>query len=189
MTILLSFVWRRGEAAPTYIERATCMPIEYLIIILMWVIGVISFVKFTPKNHHRRVIFAVLVCQSLTWLNTLFHVKFNLLSFPVRELPKATDVLVTTEYLFYPLVCGFYIISVPKKVNNYLRPFYLSLWVSGLTIFDVIIEKYTNLIVYVHYDWYWTWLDFFCLFAVVNIIYHWFFKEKAQPREDKEATR
>jgi hypothetical protein len=164
------------------------MSVEFVILIAMWAIGIISFLIFTPNRHRRKLIFGYLVCKTLTWLSTLFHVKFNLLIFPIREFPKATDLLLTTEYFFYPLLCGFYIIHEPK-LNYFVRFLYLSLWISILVIIDVMIEKYTNLIEYIHYDWYWTWLNFFCIFALSNMIYHWFFREKTLFRDDKRVTQ
>jgi hypothetical protein len=164
------------------------MNTEFVILIIIWVVGLISFFLFTPKRKHRNLIFGYLVCKTLTWISTLFHVKFNLLIFPFREFPKATDLMLTTEYFFYPLMCGFYIIYEPKL--KYLgRFFYLSLWISVLVIIDVMMEKYTNLIEYIHYDWYWTWLNFFCIFALSNRIYHWFFSEKTLYRDDKRVTQ
>jgi hypothetical protein len=164
------------------------MKIEFLIIILMWVIGLISYILFTPKNRYRRLLFAFLVCKTLMWISIIIHAKFHLISFPVRELPNATKVLITTGYFFYPLICGFYVIFEPKR-SLALRFLYLSMYITGLTIFEVILEKYTNLITYIHYAWYWTWINLFCTFAVSNIIYWWFFRDKNLFQQDKEIVR
>lgn len=164
------------------------MSIEFVTLIVIWAIGVISFFIFTPKCHRRKLIFGYLVCKTLTWLSSLLYVNYNLLIFPIREFPKATDLLLTTEYFFYPLLCGFYIIHEPKS-NYFIQFLYLSLWVSILVIIGVIIEKYTNLIEYTHYHWYWNWLNLLCIFATSNIICHYFFKESTLFRNDKKVTQ
>lgn len=164
------------------------MTVEVLVLVLMWVIGILSFLIITPKDRKRRFLLAFLICQALTWLIALLLVKYNRISYPVREFPKATDIQVTLNYLFYPLICGFYIIFEPKR-NYWVRILYLSLWVSGLVLSIVMIEKYTNLITFVHYAWYWSWLNFFCLFTVSNLLYQWFFKDKALLQSDKGATQ
>jgi hypothetical protein len=161
---------------------------DYTVIILIWVIGIIAYLFLTPKNRYRKVLFALLLCQTFVWVSSLLHVKYHLLAFPVREFPKATEVLVTTEYFFYPLLSGLYIIFEPKR-SLAIRIIYLSLWISGLTVMDVMLEKYTNLIEYVHYAWYLTWIDFFCIFVVTNLIYQWFFKDKAHFHVDREAVK
>ncbi|WP_396953728.1 CBO0543 family protein [Neobacillus mesonae] len=164
------------------------MLLEYKVIILLWITGLISLIKFVPKNRRRRMSFAVLLCQAFTWLSSMFHVKYHLLSFPVKEFPKATDLLITTEYLLYPLIFGFYIIYEPKK-SILSRISYLSFWISILTVLDVLLEKYTDLIEYVHYDWYWTWVNFFALFSISNIIYQWCFTDLPLLRKHERTIR
>ncbi|MBV7508960.1 hypothetical protein KW850_27535 [Bacillus sp. sid0103] len=164
------------------------MSVDYVCIILMWVIGVIAFMFVTPKHRYRKVLIALLICEALLWLNSLVHVELNLLVFPVREFPKATDLLVTTEYFFYPLLCGFYLVYEPKRSLG-IRLIYLSVWSSFIAFYDQMLVNYTNLVEYVHYAWYFTWLDFFCIYAATNMIYQWFFKDKEYFRQDQEAAK
>ncbi len=164
------------------------MKIEFLIIILMWVVGLISYILFVPKNRYRRFLFTFLVCKTLMWISVLIHTKYHLISFPIRELPKATRVLITTGYFFYPLICGFCVIFEPKG-NLFKKLFNLSLYISGITIFEYMIEIYTNLINYIHYAWYWAWINLFCTFSATSLIYQWFFKDKNLFQKDKEIIR
>lgn len=164
------------------------MSIDLFIIILTWILGILSFIFFTPKNRRRRFIFAFLVCKGISWFVLLVETQFKLIYFPFRELPFASNVLITNGYFLYPLICGFYIISEPK--TNYLfRFFYLSLWISGLTVYVELLENYTNLIKYRHFAWYWTWFDFCWIFTLTNMIYRWFFNHITLFREDKETVR
>lgn len=164
------------------------MSVDFLVILLMWVGAILSSLFLTPKNCHRRLLFATILCQTFTWLNSLILVKLGLLSFPAREFPHASELPFTLKYLFYPLICGFYIIYQPKK-NKYYPLLYQLLWVSSLTILEVLMEKYTNLIKYIDFTWYWSWIDIFCLFTITNIIYKWFFHDKTLFREDREIVR
>ncbi|MEH7307571.1 CBO0543 family protein [Neobacillus drentensis] len=164
------------------------MSVDYVCIILMWVIGVIAFMFVTPQHRYRKVLIGLLICQALLWLNSLVHVELNLLAFPVREFPKANDLLVTTEYFFYPLLSGFYLVYEPER-SIWTRLIYLSVWSLAIAIYDQMLVNYTNLVEYVHYAWYFTWLDFFCIFAATNVIYQWFFKDKEYFRQDQEAAK
>lgn len=164
------------------------MTVDVLVLILMWVIGLLSFIFFTPKNRKRRFILAFFICQTLTWLDSLLLVKFHLIAFPVREFPKASDLLLTVNYFFIPLLCGFYIISKPKR-NYFVRLVYLSIWVTGTVLLIVLLEKYTNLIEYIHYAWYWSWLDFFGVYTISKGLYQWFFKDMALFQTDEGAVQ
>jgi hypothetical protein len=163
------------------------MSIEVFVLVLIWLLGFAAFVVFIPNNSRRRFIFTFLACHLLTWLDSLFLVQFNFISFPFREFPKATDILFTSSSLCYPIIYGFYIHyhQVGKKIGRFL---YLSIWVSGIVIFVELAEKYTDLLKFDNFSWYWTWLNFFLLFALTNVIYRWFFIEKALFQEDRETT-
>ncbi|MFD1040658.1 CBO0543 family protein [Virgibacillus byunsanensis] len=155
--------------------------------VLIWIIGIALFIIITPKNLKRKLILAFLVCQALKWLSGLLHLKFDLISFPTREFPNASDILLATEGFLYPLLCGFYIIYEPK--NNFLiRVVYLSICISVLVLIDLMFVKFTKLIDYVNYAWYWTWLVFLGLFVITNVIYHWFFRNKLLFEPEKRIS-
>jgi hypothetical protein len=160
---------------------------EALILVLIWVLGISAFVLLIPKNSRRRFIFAFLACQCLTWLDSLILVQFNLISFPFREFPKATDILFTTSSFMYPLIYAFYLFYI-HKAKRIGRLLYLSIWVSGIAIFVELDEKFTDLLKFHNFSWYWTWLNFFLIFALLNVIYRWFFIDKALFQEDRETT-
>ncbi len=149
------------------------MLLNYLIIITIWLLGCLLFIFATPKHKKREFILAYFICHTLTWLSNLLHLEFDLFTFPVREFPKATDMLLARDF-FYPVLCGFYIIYKPK-FKNISRFFYLSAWISILVFIEVILVLFTDLISYIHYAWYWAWLVYFSIFAISNAIFNWFF--------------
>ncbi|MCD9021498.1 CBO0543 family protein [Cohnella silvisoli] len=151
------------------------MTLERRVLIMIWIASIIAVVLFIPKHKRREAIVVLLTCQAITWLNGILHVEFGLLAFPVREFPRATKLLFTSEYMMYPLMCAFYFIYEPHS-RKLLRLPYLVAWISGLTMVDVMIERYTNLIEYVNYFWYWTWIDFFLIFLLTNVYCKWYFK-------------
>lgn len=94
----------------------------------------------------------------------------------------------TTDYFLYPLLCGFYIIYEPNQ-RLFVRFIYLSACISALVLIDLMFVKFTGLIEYLNYAWYWTWLVFFCIFAITNIIYQWFFRSKLLFEAEKRITQ
>jgi hypothetical protein len=152
------------------------MTLERLILVLIWVTGSIAFLLYIPSQKRREAILSFLACQAITWVNGTLHIKYGLLEFPVREFPKATELLFTSEYIMYPLICAFYYIYEPAS-GKLLRLLYLVSCISCLTVVDVLIETYTDLIEYKNYNWYWTWIDFFLIFLLTNAYCKWFFQE------------
>ncbi|WP_112180236.1 CBO0543 family protein [Paraliobacillus zengyii] len=152
------------------------MSIDYVILIFIWIIGAFISIFFITKQQKKRFIFAALLFQSITWLNSLIHLELELIAFPIREFPRATDVLFATEYFLYPILYALYIIHEPKK-HFLLRFIYLLVVVSGLVGLELILVHFTNLVVYIHYAWYLEWIAFFIMFMLTNYLYHWFHKE------------
>jgi hypothetical protein len=155
---------------------------ERILLIAIWLVSIAVTVLFVSKAKRREAALSFLACQCLTWINSLLRVKFHLLVFPVREFPKATDLLVSTEFFMYPLICAFYYIYDPKSSSVFRRFIHLCIWTTGADLVEVLLEKYTNLITYLHFTWYWTWLDFFVLFIVTNVYCNWFFKKTGNGR-------
>jgi hypothetical protein len=154
------------------------MNVEATILSLMWIIGISSIVLLIPKDRFRKSLFALLTFQAFIWISALLHVKFGLISFPIREFPKAVDVLFSAEYFFFPFIYAMYFIFEP--VVGFLGRFcYLIFWISGLTLIHVLIERYSDLLNYENYTWYWAWLNFFVVFLLSNLVCKWFFKDKS----------
>lgn len=159
--------------------------IERIVVMLIWMFSVAAIVVFVPVRKRREFAFAFLMCQTQTWLITLVHVKYGLLDFPVREFQYATDLLLATEYVYYPVLCAFTVIFELKKGGIPVLIGWTALAVSFLTVQDVLLESYTNLLSYTNYDWYWTWLVFFVEFIIVRQLSRWFFRIRAGERSSR----
>ena len=47
---------------------------------------------------------------------------------------------------------------------------------STITIIEVLCEKYTNIIKYIHWTWYITWITLFITFYISRQFYIWYFR-------------
>lgn len=76
------------------------MQIEHIILAAMWVFGFLGFILFIPRKNIRHGLLAYLMFQAIIWLCDMPAFEFGLLSAPVREFPKATDLAITINYFF-----------------------------------------------------------------------------------------
>lgn len=150
---------------------------DVIVMALIWVTASIAVILFIPRGRWAEAIFVYMLSNSLTWINALIHLQYGLISFPVREFPKATDLSSTLDYFGYPLVIVFYFLYEPNK-NWSIRLLYLSAWITCLVLFDLTLVKFTNLVKYQVYHWYWTWIDFFVVFFIIRMISKWFFRRE-----------
>lgn len=85
----------------------------------------------------------------------VLHVHFDLLAYPVREFPKATDIGFTMPYMVYPIMAGIYIMYEPRNSLG-LRTLYLFVCSFGVGVFHHMMQKYTDLLDFVNYHWIFT---------------------------------
>lgn len=165
------------------------MLMDYVILAAMWLFGIAGFILLIPRQDRRKGLLAFMVFQSFIWLFDMPSFTYDLLSAPVRLLPKATDLTVTINYLFYPVL--FSIFYTRRKVNSGMRYTVLNLfvWVSLITLFDVIIERYTNLLEYGRITWFGMWIYIGFIFLLSEACCNWFYKGNVLSRtKDSEPN-
>jgi hypothetical protein len=152
------------------------MMIEHLIMLAMWLSGIVGMILFIPKNQRRKGIFAFLLFQAVIWLSDMPAFSYNLLSAPVRVFPKATDLPLTINYFFYPALFAIYYVNRRKKVSLWSKFIYLFVWIAVITLYDIILEKYTDLLEYGLLTWYGMWIYIGLLFIVSHVCCNWYYK-------------
>lgn len=152
------------------------MQMDYFILIAMWIIGIIGFIVFIPRKEKRKGILVFMIFQAIIWLCDMFSFSNNLLSAPVRFFPKATDLTVTINYLFYPMLFSLY--YVHRKANGSLkyRITYFLIWVSSVTLFDMLIERHTNLLEYDRITSFGMWVYNGFIFFMSQMCCSWFYR-------------
>jgi hypothetical protein len=155
------------------------MLVERLILLAMWLFGFIGFIVFIPRQYRRKGFLAYLIFQAIIWLCDMPSFQLGLLSAPVREFPKATDLPITIDYMFYPVLFSIYYVN--KKVNSSEKSkwIYFFTWTTAITLYDLLIERFTDLLEYEILPWYGMWIYIVFLFYVSQICCNWFYKDKS----------
>ena len=159
--------------------RFRTMMMEYLILIAMWLFGIVGLILFIPHNKRRKGFLAFLMFQAFIWLCDMPSFKFGLLKAPIRELPKATQLPLTIDYFFYPVLFAIYYLHKNPKSNLKSRIAYFLVWVSAITLFDIMLERYTDLLDYEILPYWGMWLYIVFLFYISQVCCNWFYKDKA----------
>jgi hypothetical protein len=163
------------------------MLMEHLILVAMWLFGFVGLILLIPRQGRRKGFLAFLMFQAIIWLCDMPAVKYDLLRAPVRELPKATDLPLTIDYFFYPVL--FSIFYVNKRVGSLWSRFtYFLVWISASALFDIAIERYTDLLEYEILKWYGMWIYIGFLFYVSQVCCNWFYKDKALFQTERWET-
>jgi hypothetical protein len=155
------------------------MLMEHWILTAMWLFGFIGFILFIPRKERRKGFLASLLFQAIIWLCDMPAFKYGLLSAPVRILPKATHLPLTIDYFFYPILFSIYYVHKSGKRSLLPRFAYFFVWVSVVTLFDIVLERYTDLLEYGILTWYGMWIYIGFLFYASEIGCNWFYKDKS----------
>lgn len=153
------------------------MLLDRIILISAWVVTILLLILFTPRDKIREAHVLFMFKQVLTWLTGLIIVESHLIEYPVREFQTATATSFSFEYFIYPAVCIIFVLRFPFRKSIWLKIGWFALFPTAITIVEVLIERYTNLIKYISWTWYWSWLSML-LFDIITLCYYlWFIKK------------
>lgn len=154
------------------------MLLDYMILIALWPLGIICWYLFIPNNKRREGFLALMMFQAIIWFCDMPAFRFGVISAPVRLFPKATDLALTINYIFYPVLFSIFYVHMRFMSRLTHRVLSLLFWVSFITLFDIMIERYTDLLEYGFITWYGMWVYIGFLFYVSQVCCNWFFKDK-----------
>lgn len=144
-----------------------------------WVVTALLLVIFVRKNKLREAQVAFLFKQVITWVFGLLVVEKNLISYPSRFFFKKTiKSSFTFEYFVYPALCALFNLYYPKNKNIFIKIGYYFFHAGIITAFEVYAVKYTNLIKYKNWTWYWSFITIALTNFLSHVYHRWFFKEK-----------
>lgn len=159
------------------------MNIDLLILFSAWVITIIMLILFIPKSKIREAQLAFLFMQVITWLIGLLVVEFRLIEYPVEFFKNATKTSFSFEYFIYPSICAVFNLYFPNNKSNFRKFMHYFYFCTTMTIIEVLCEKYTNIIKYIHWTWYITWISLFITFFISRNYYLWFFRLRDTKQE------
>ncbi|WP_078554982.1 CBO0543 family protein [Bacillus alkalicellulosilyticus] len=152
--------------------------VDTTIEISAWIITSIFLLIFIPKNKIREAHLSFLFKQIITWLFGLVVVETKLISYPHRTFFKrANKASFTFEYFVYPSLCSLFNVHYPEKSHYFKKILYYGFHTSLITVFEVILVKYTDLIRYPKWKWYWSFTTIWMSYYISRVYFRWFFKD------------
>lgn len=154
------------------------MTVEWLILGCVWTLSLLLLAFAVPRAKRGVAQVAFLFKQMLTWIFGLIFVESRLLEYPVRCFATVNRSSFTFEFLAFPALCAVYNCHYPERRGILARLLYTAAYSSVMTAVEWLIERYTKLIDYTGWTWYWTWVSLFVTFIASRLFCVWFFREK-----------
>ncbi len=152
------------------------MFVDYYLIAAAWVITAIALIIFVPKNKIRDAWVIFMFKLVSTWPLGLLFVELKLLEYPVRLFSYANRTSFSFEYFIYPAICVIFNLHFPQGKNKLIQTLHYAAYCTGITVFEIFVKEYTNIIAYTGWTWYYTWVSLFVTFLISRMFYIWFFK-------------
>ncbi|RXT03946.1 CBO0543 family protein [Ammoniphilus sp. CFH 90114] len=155
------------------------MNLERSIIIFSWIISIILLKVFVPKSKKREAWVIFLFMQTFNWYFGLIVVEYGLIQYPVvlfEAVEKANRTSFLFEFMAFPVLCVIFTLYLPKSKPWHRRPLYYIGYTALITLFEVIFEKHTDLIQYIHWTWYYTFGTVLIAFYICTFFFTWYSK-------------
>lgn len=136
----------------------------------------LASILFIPRKKAWEAVFIFLMAQFFSWLFGLVVVEYGWIEYPVRELAKANSTSFSFEYLLLPVFAAHFILRYPSAKALWIRLLYYAGTIALFTITEVLVERFTLIIKYHGWTWYWTSISMSLVFYFTMVIYKWFFR-------------
>jgi hypothetical protein len=150
---------------------------EIIILILSISLAVLLLWKFVHKEKLLDAHVSFFFMQVQTWIYGAIVVENRLIEYPVRFLYYAYRVSLVFEYFVFPTISVLFNIYFPTRKGFIHKMIYIIAYPTAITIIEVILEKYTDVIKYLHWSWYWSWLTMLITLLISYRYYLWFFQK------------
>lgn len=150
---------------------------ENAIVLSACIVTILLLLKYIPRNKLREALVPFLFQQAITWFCGLLVVEKKWIKYPYRMYFKTSSKSsFIFEYFFFPAFTSLYNSCYPDKKSFLFKAFYTFSYSGVVTFFEVFIEKYTSLISYKKWNWYWSFLSMSMAYCLSRLYYWWFFK-------------
>lgn len=139
-------------------------------------------IAVVSRDKMRESLFLFVSNQSLAWPLTIFIVFIGSQENPVRLFPKATSSNFLLAFVFFPAIFVVYYWHYPRNRSRLFRIAY-TLAVTGLGVLvHVVIQKYTNLLLYITWTGYKLWLMNVITYCFNRMYADWYLGRLAKER-------
>ncbi|WP_299089555.1 CBO0543 family protein [uncultured Metabacillus sp.] len=149
---------------------------EKVILWILLILGIVLFLNSLRKPPIKHWILIYLLASYFSIFLGVLVVEEKMLKYPVQFFDKYFSSSILYEYLLFPVVCiYFYQTTFHSKFLGIIRQAFL--YTAALTLTEIMLEKYTDLIEYLTWTWLHTFISIYLLMLTLRFAAHLINKE------------
>lgn len=150
---------------------------DLVILYSVWIITIVLLVIFIKPKYSIEAQVSFLFMQIPSWLFGAWVVQKGLIEYPVGFLKTVYKSSFTFEFFVFPSVSAIFNVHFPKDKSWFVKSIYILSFPTAITILEVNLVKYTQLIKYLNWAWYWSFITLTFTLLISYGYYLWFFKK------------
>jgi len=141
---------------------------------------IISFViawRFIPAEKARDAFILFLSIQFFSWPIGLFVVEMKWIEYPVQLFPNDNNDYRSSlyfEFFLFPITAILFNLYYPSSRRVTPKLFYYLLIAAFFTCIEFILERFTKLVDYHKWQWYWSYFSVMLILYLSHKYYKWF---------------
>ncbi|WP_436239600.1 CBO0543 family protein [Paenibacillus sp. LjRoot153] len=148
-----------------------------MILYFVWIVTTILLVIFIKRKDLLRAQLSFMFMQVPTWLFGTLVVKGRFIEYPVGFLSVVYKASFTFEYFVFPAISAIFNVHFPREKSWLIKTMYTLSFPSIMTLCEVLLEKYTDLIKYINWSWYLSFITLTITLLLSYWYYLWFCKK------------
>jgi len=150
---------------------------DTIILYSVWILTAILLLIFINRRNWIGAQVSFLFMQVPSWLFGALVVQGGLIEYPVGFLDMAYRASFTFEFFVFPAVSAIFNVHFPQKKAWLVKTVYTLSFPAAMTVVEVYLEKHTQLIKYLHWSPYWSFITITLTLLLSYGYYRWFFKK------------
>ncbi|MGO4276587.1 CBO0543 family protein, partial [Paenibacillus sp. TAF58] len=131
---------------------------DMVILYSAWIVTAVLLLIFIKRNDLIKAQVSFLFMQIPDWLFGAWVVKKGFIEYPVGLLKMVYKSSFTFEFFVFPAVSAIFNVHFPKDKSWFVKTIYTLSFPTVITIIEVNLVKYTQLINYLNWTWYWSFI-------------------------------
>lgn len=150
---------------------------DKIILWFVWILTAILLLVCIRRNNFMNAQLSFMFMQVPCWLFGTLVAEGKLIEYPVGFLNNVYKASFTFEFFVFPSISAIFNIHFPTHKSRFIKTVYTLSFPAAMTIVEVLLEHNTELITYIQWSWYWSFITILLTLLISYGYYLWFFKK------------